>query len=483
MDAKRLPSRAHSSAFISALLLISLLSSLSGCSAWHATTPSSPITAAQLSLDPYATTLPVPADFTGFGIEAGNICQMVNLAATNPAFQQLFTNLGQGTLRVGGNTLENVHWSPGSGGTGTCSTTNSTFTQKTLDGFFAFARRVGWKVTWGLTLKTYDPSAYAAEGVYALASGGNSVLSLEFGNEPDLYGIPYSTFLAQWQAYYTALQSASRATQLPLSGPATAGPGWIPAYLRDESAKTRFVSAHYYIECVNHTPTITDLLSRASMADEVAKFAAIAQAARAKGLPYVVNEANNYCGGGMPGVSNTFASALWGVDFLFTALEQRAARVNIQGVPNDPNGNWPPHLNYYSPINNDGGTAPIYYAMLLFHYAAANGKVVPTRLRTSANVSAHSVLGSDGKLYVILINKNQSGSTTIEINTTATYHSARTLWLKAPAISSKHSVTLGGSQVGSDGRWSPSQLISMPVSGASSAITLPAGSAAVITYQ
>jgi hypothetical protein len=467
----------------SALALSVALSMLSACAtSTHQPSTNQTSTPATVSvtLDPRVATLSVPPDFEGFGIEAGNVCAMVRLFQSDPAFVHLFTNLGPGTIRVGGNSLEGVQWSPD--GVASCSTAHSVFTRTLLDQYFAFARAVSWRVTWGLPLRTFDPTTYADEGAYALASGSSAILSLEFGNEPDNYGVSFGTFLGDWQAYDAALRPMVSA--LPLSGPGTAGAMWLPSYLDAEAGNTLFVTAHFYITCASSHPTIVNLLSPHSIAVEVAAFDRIAATADAHGLPYAVNEANNYCLGGMPGVSDVFASALWGVDFLFTALEQGAARVNLEGVPNDVRGNWPPHLNYYSPINSDGSVAPLYYAMLLFHAAAAGGKVIPVRLTTGgANVSAHGVLGGDGRLRVILINKELARPATVTISTTIPYHTANALWLQAPSLGAKMGVTLGASQVAADGGWSPLQTPPVAISGTESTIRMRAGSAVVVTYR
>ncbi|MEO7002944.1 MAG: hypothetical protein ABI068_14070, partial [Ktedonobacterales bacterium] len=435
-----------------------------------------------VSVNPANTTYAVSPHFLGFGMETGDVCKLIDLAHQNPALLRLFTNLGPGTLRVGGNTLDTTTWAPD--GAGHCSSFATTMTQATVDAFFAFAQRAGWKVTWGLTLKHYDPTLYAAEGAYILQRWRDKVLSLEYGNEPDLYHIPYAKFLAEWRSYNDLIQTTN--PQTTISGPATAGSGWITPFLSDEGAHAALVSSHFYITCATTHPTIADLLSAASISREVSSFDAVAQPAQRAHLPYVINETNNYCSGGMPGVSTTFASALWGTDFLFTALEQGAAGVNLQGVPNDAGGNWPPHLNYYSPINSDGSATPLYYAMLLFHEAAATGRVSPVTLTPSGssrlNVSAHASVGADSRLRIILINKDLTHSARVRLDTSRSYGAASVIWLRAPAITATTSVTLGGSPVASDGGWSPARGQPLAVVGPLSTIALPAGSAAVITY-
>ena len=51
--------------------------------------------------------------------------------------------------------------------------------------------------------------------------------------------------------------------------------------------------------------------------------------ATALGLPFRLEEVNNFYNGGATNVSNTFAAALWGLDFMYWWAEHGAAGINF----------------------------------------------------------------------------------------------------------------------------------------------------------
>ena len=92
------------------------------------------------------------------------------------------------------------------------------------------------------------------------------------------------------------------------------------------------------------------------------------------GIPYRISECNSYFNGGAFGVSDSYASSLWVIDFLFHVALGGATGVNMHGGGNSPG---------YTPIaDNDGGVVearPVYYGMLLFTLAGP-GTILETQL-------------------------------------------------------------------------------------------------------
>lgn len=78
------------------------------------------------------------------------------------------------------------------------------------------------------------------------------------------------------------------------------------------------------------------------------------------GLPFRLAETNSCYQGGKPGVSDTFASALWGVDLMYQLASVGGMGINFHG------GGY----GWYTPIagtpQNGFLARPIYYGMLLF---------------------------------------------------------------------------------------------------------------------
>ena len=196
----------------------------------------------------------------------------------------------------------------------------------------------------------------------------------------------------------------------------------------------------------------------------------------AAGVPFRLGECNSVSDGGTAGVSDVFASALWGADFLFDLAEQGANGINFHGGFGD---------HGYTPLSfrdNHYRAHPLYYGMLLFHLAA-RGRVVPVECQTTANVTAHAVLGDDGKLRVAIINKSLTQPVLASIASGSTRMKAEVVRLTAPSVVAKDGVMLAGSAVRADGVW-------MPQSGEPAArvngqfeLSVPAASAAMLTIE
>jgi len=206
-------------------------------------------------------------------------------------------------------------------------------------------------------------------------------------------------------------------------------------------------------------------------------------ASRSINVPFRMCEANSCYGGGKPGVSDRFAAALWGLDFMFILAAAGACGVNFEtGV------NHFGFLSPYSPLGDDGHgnypPRPLYYAMLAFAQAGP-GKLVNVQSDAGdLNVKAYAVLGDNRKLTVALINKEASRSVDVRLIRARAFRRGSLLRLSAPSLESKgEETTLGGSTVTSDGRWAPTRRESLAARGGEWVIPLPAASAALVTLE
>ena len=173
-------------------------------------------------------------------------------------------------------------------------------------------------------------------------------------------------------------------------------------------------------------------------------------------------------------MSDTFASTLWGLDYMFTAAENGAAGLDFH------EGESPA---VYAPIGDDLAAMPLYYALLAFHYAAPNGRIVKdTTASLQANITSHAVVKAGGTLEVVIINKDTAAPAAVALTTDKPHTAATVLRLTAPAVSATSGVTFGGSTVRGDGRWSPTQK-PIAIHGKTTSITVPAASAVVIELK
>jgi Glycosyl hydrolase family 79 C-terminal beta domain/Glycosyl hydrolase family 79, N-terminal domain len=415
----------------------------------------------------------IPPDFVGFGFEFSEVCNIINVDEQNSKLSNLLANLGSATLPFGGNSVEYTYWSPT--GVPSCSYTHTVITPSLIDGVFALAKKLHWKVIWGENLKNGDSTIDADEVAYVYASGGSALLAIEIGNEPDLYGWEYSTFKGKWDTFASAIKA--RSPLVPLSGPATLHISWFTKFLNDHGASIFLATHHLYpMGPNNSSQTISKLLSPALVSNTVASIDQLVSNAQAYNLPLQIDETNNISSGGTLGVSNIFASALWGADYLFTASGHNVAGVDLftgTGASYDP---------LYI-TGNSVSIKPLYYGMLFFHYVVGNGHVIPTQVSSPLNVTAYAVLGSDGKLRIALINKEQQKNVTVQLNTSRAYKVASLIRLIAPSLSATNGITLGGSTVATNGTWTPKTKEPVSINHGIASVFLPAASALVVTFE
>jgi len=428
--------------------------------------------------------LTIAPDFLGLSYEAPALTKDT-FSITHKEFLRLLANLGTGTLRFGGNSVESTFWSRE--GVVSEAASRGTITPKDLDRLFEFSRQSRWRVILGLNLGHYDPSMSADEAAYAVEKAGPSLLALEIGNEPDLFmknGLrnsnwSYDNFRREFETY--AQKITARTPAAPLSGPTTCctlGPEWFEHFVADEESRLVFASHHIYPMSAAQSnpdapsfPSIGRMLSPELMNRVADLVDRLASAAEARHLQLRIAETNSASHGGKEGVSNTFASALWGADYAFTLAEHGATALNFHG-------GFACHG--YTPICIADGhfvPQPLYYGMLLFHLALPGkaGRLVPVDVRAPGNLTAHAVLSDGGSLRIVLINKDAQKAMTVEISEAqrysrvglpphplqtspmpvlVPYRSGSVRRLMAPALDSTTGITLAGTAVNAQGGWS-----------------------------
>ena len=205
-------------------------------------------------------------------------------------------------------------------------------------------------------------------------------------------------------------------------------------------------------------PTIARLLSghvRALEEQSLRRYVFIAHETE---VPFRLDESGTVSCGGVPGISDTFASALWGVSYLTQAMRIGAAGINLQGNPTNCLG--------YTPVCAQSAEAaatgalearPEWYALLL-----ARGLLGERPLRTTVgpanrpNVVASAFRAADGTTKFVLIDDDAPGarSVAMRLHVGAGFGGATILSLTAPSPDALTGVELGGRAVAANGSWS-----------------------------
>ena len=454
-------------------------------------------TAASITIHADQPGLEIPADFVGLSCEK-KILSHDCFAPKNTSLLNLCRNLSPAVLRIGGNEVESTFWSL-SEATPLESMQKNKYTLEaktigpaSVDAVFAFAKASQWRVIYGLNLGTYNPAMAADEADYALKVGGPQLLALEIGNEPNLYpkgpnrpGIrPSSYGYPQYKEQFGGTLDAilAKHPQAPITGPAiTKSTKWMPLFMADFHDRIMLATSHVYPlsakEADPKAPRFTSvekLLGEKYPDDWQIKLAD----AKARGVPYRIGECNTASSGGKHGVSDSFASTLWSIDFMFDVAELGGAGINLHGGFNP--GNYSPII--FNKKTSGFEPAAIYYGLLFFRHAG-QGRLVPVECKSTANLIAHATRGADQKLRVTIVNKDLTQTVSIDLSAGVTYAKATIQRLTAPSATATTDITFAGAAVGADGSWTVRTSELLTVAAGKATLTLPAASAALVILE
>jgi hypothetical protein len=447
----------------------------------------------------------LPAGFEGLSMEFRGLEAYAGADSTaiNRVFEQLLRNLSpnqQGLLRIGGDGTDWTWWPvphvAKPGGVRFDIDRNWMGVAKSL------AQTGDLRLIMGINLEANSSRVASAEANAMLTYvGASHIQGLEIGNEPELYGsfpwykaangthvrgrpasYDFSDYLREFSTMARAIPGA------PLAGPSTGSPTWmqdLPQFLRAEP-RVRVATLHRYpLKHCGKEPlvlTIGELLSSSSQAGLAASVARYVGVAHAHHIPLRIDELNAVSCGGQRGVSDTFASALWGLDTLFELARVGVDGVNFHTVPRTINelvssdlsgSQWSSHVH------------PQYYGMMMFAQAAPAGAQMIRVAGASGSLHVWATRARDQTMRVTVINEDPRRARTVSIRLPQPHGTATLERLSAPHLGSTSGVTLGGQTFGektTTGKLTGTpHLDSVKSNGRSYTVQLPPASAALLT--
>ena len=452
-------------------------------------TPSGPTTQALLSVHANGTGT-IGQGFAGLSYEKSAMCKPLFTAA-NADLIGLFQLLGPSVLRIGGNTVDQYIWTPNGPGQ-----TVYHIAPSDVDSLAAFLKQTGWQCIYGINLGgaatgATTPDLAAAEVTYVAQKLGTSLLGIEIGNECDGYGAPGSFYadnwsLAQFEALWNQFRSAIVAAVpgVPVSGPASGSnvAAWTVPFAQSATRKNlSLLTQHYYRGDGNSSAsTAAKLLSPDTNLQKC--LGLLNAASQSTGIPFRMGECNSYFNGGAVGVSNSYASALWAIDFLFNSALGGAAGVNLHGGGN---------ANGYTPIADNGGAVvgarPVFYGMTFFTLAG-QGTLCDANLSAgSTNVSAYAVKNSEGNMNLVIVNKDTTQNIQLTISMPQTVRSATLLTMSqlssgavGPDLAATSGITIQNASIARNGDFTPAAPYNLTPTGSQIECYVPAMSAILI---
>jgi hypothetical protein len=336
----------------------------------------------------------------------------------------------------------------------------------------------------------------AAERVFnenSLAPGTLSAVAI--GNEPNLYpqgydGINRSN--VSWVRRFSALRYNTlyalyanlirrHLPSLTLAGPELSTPTapWLSSLLATDSGQVGLATEHYYAynACVAagsaSYPELHKYFQATNIGQATAAFAPAIAAAHNAGVPYRLTELGSSTCLGLPAVTDTFATSLWGLDQLYALVAAGVDGVNFHLRSNEPNTS-------IQSIAGSGLTAqPLLYGIAAFSSTLGpNAQLNQVSGVLPNNLKVWAVQSDNGYSLALINDTLQRERVQVSMPTTAPMTVSA---LTAPTPWSQ-SAAFGGQTISSSGNWQGAghtQTVT-PVSG-SYWFTIPPDSAEIAT--
>ncbi|PWY98406.1 hypothetical protein BCV70DRAFT_151584, partial [Testicularia cyperi] len=399
----------------------------------------------------------ISPSYTGFGMEPSNVLAYTGTTSVNRLTYNLMQNLANYTgtpphLRIGGNAGDNMLYSdsvtsyylqenPSASGVG-----NNVASDFYLFGpnYFKAIGQLpsGTPITYGLNLAYTGSDAVQrmveqAEAAFANIGDNVNIVSLEIGNEPDLYtdlGYRTSTwtatdygneFAVRAAAIYNQVlkprnytsdffEPATTATTATKSGQAFRISNLISTGVASENgiyvAGWNQHDYYYYVNVSSYTLTLSTLLDLSTTVNQFREWSGQAQQALVTGKPYYLREMGSVGPNGIAGISDTFGNALWTLNFFFFAATVQVSAVQMHMTQYSEGSPWQPITMNGEPPH----VRPSYYAWAAFNQvigASCNSRIGSVSLSNVPSayqnrLGAYSVYRGNDLTSIVMINTN-----------------------------------------------------------------------------
>ncbi len=452
-----------------------------------------------ISVDPSKPGKAIPPAFIGVSYETEAVLPndkgIHYFRPDNKALIAQFQALGIKSLRIGGSSVDSKRVGiPGN---------------EDIDALFGFAKAAGVKVIYSVRIKDADPQSAAAIAKYIYDHYAESLDCFAIGNEPADIGFNYASFHTEWKRMMEAMAAVAPGARF--SGPdINPNPKWSKDFVADfaDAGHLAYLTGHLYPggcsyknpgrdraikDLIPNDPAVARdrMLSPSWYGNYERDRTGLAAAVADKGLPYRLGETNSFWYGGLKGASDTYAAALWGLDYLHWWAEKGAAGLNFH-TGDIVSGPIPCQYAVFVTSDKGYSTHPLGYGMKAFDLAGY-GNFIPVTLGKSnkANLTAYASLDFQKMLSITLINKEYEPATAeaevhLHLPSPFSIAGAQVVRLSAPNgdISAKSGVTLGGAPIGDDGTWNGSWTpLPATAGGGEFTIKVPPASAAIVKAQ
>lgn len=459
--------------------------------------------AVTITVDARAEGFTIPDDFAGLSFETGSELPNRNgvhgclFNATNQELITLFQNTGIHNLRLGGGTVDIAKTPiPGFG---------------EISNVFAFARAAGnLKLIYSLRLLNGDASEDCSRPGDACLAGyiwknfSSMLAGFSIGNEPDFPSYHrldvkirnYPSYLTDWRNFAQSIGMTAPGAKF--FGPDTGswtdstyyeGKSWTQRFAEEQqgSSSVAGVTQHYYAGGhpggTTANEAIENMLSAAWVANEYPtvfsnNLAPVLEA----GFSYRLTEANDYLAG-ITNASNSFASALWALDFMHWWAAHGCAGVNFH------NKSWLCTDTIYLDAKGHYDVNPKAYGIKAFDLGG-HGQVEAASISNpnGINLTAYAV-GNGNASHITVINKEHGeggrvANVSIQVKgITNPIVEAVFLTASQGNVRARSGITIGGAALTAQAQWRGSWVRLSAEPSRKTSILVPAATAVVLRFE
>lgn len=438
----------------------------------------------------------IPDDFTGLSFETGS--ERIGNAGVKGYFFDadskqvltLFKEMGIKHLRVGGGSVDIKTIEP---------------TKADIDHFFGFVKAANVKVLYSFRLLNGNAVVNAGIAKYIWSKYGAYIDCFSIGNEPDWRSYhltdpeitDYPSYYKKWKRFQKTILDSVPAAKF--TGPETGSnypvigakntnyneKSWTVNFADDEkgSKLINYISLHNYAGQDAPGNTIESLVEK-MLSPNMAKvnFPALYETdlvpVLKTGFKYRVTESNSFSGD-VAGASNSFAAALFALDYMHWWAAHNAAGVNFH------NKQWVKNAPIYKDANGSFNAYPIGYGIKAFNIGG-HGTAQPVTITNpeGINLTAYAVSATQG-LYVTIINKSYGDGAkdaliTIKAPNAGKKTATMSLNTENNNITALTGVTLGGAPISNSDPWQGKWTTIKTKKAGNCVVQVPASSAIIV---
>ena len=379
----------------------------------------------------------VPEDFLGLSYETPQLYNPAFFAPGNGPLIEAFRGIApHGVLRFGGSLSAYSRWRRPGADFGSVKEESAIATQRNwewelldpplahpiagamtpeaLRSLRGFLDATGWRCIYGLNFGSGTIARAVDEADHVHRILGPRLLCFQLGNEADFWGgnpllrgKDYS-FDLYWDEYRSFVRAIrGRVPNAPFAGPDVAlNLGWLARFAERARGDALFCSGHYYGMGPASDPRMGAHRLLANGNEKLTQeMAAVKRIVAQTGMRFRMTEGNSCFGGGKAGVSDAFASALWGFDYALQTASAGYLGINLHGGGEG----------FYTPV----ASSPSGQALRPLHYGMASfAPFLGARLRAcpiAETLNATAYLAENGRTRLLAITNKSGTPVTIEL--------------------------------------------------------------------